>query len=376
MPRHLNAFYRVGRVLRSSCCYLGFTVVVLSGCSREQPESPQTVRAVKVERVKDAVDDGLPFTGIVRQRQSAALAFESGGRLSELHVDVGDSFAAGQVLASLDRQPARLRLQQAQATARFAQARANERKSNYQRQQQLFAAGNAAQAVVQESEVAYQQALAEQSRAQSDLSLANREFERGQMIAPFAGRVVARRAERFAELTSGQIVLEVEGRDDLQIVAAVPVDQVERFKVGDSATAYKTANPSDGVELVLEGISPRADNGLLQPCIFRLRDPVAALSSGLTVLIKVNAKAPLRLSVPVQSLMPGADSSSAQLFVFQPDTGRVALRTVSISQIDNGQALISTGVASGESVVTVGTAFLSDGQAVSLFQSTSSLSRN
>ncbi|PHN62334.1 secretion protein HlyD [Pseudomonas viridiflava] len=350
--------------------------VVLSGCSREQPAPQQPIRAVKVEAVSDIQDDTRRFTGVVRQRQSAELAFESGGRLTQLQVDVGDAIKAGQLLAALDQQPALLRLQQAQASVRFENAKADERRNNLQRQNQLFVAGNVAQVVVQEAAVGYQQALAEQHRAESDLALANREVERSRMFAPFAGRVVARRSERFAQLAAGQVVLEVEASNDQQVIAAVPTDQANRLKVGDRAFAFDARSGSDGGELVLEGVSPRAEDGLVQTCIFRLRRSSAKLPSGLTVLVTMNAPMTYRLTVPVQSLRMGAQDYKAQVFIYQPGSGTVAVRNVSITAINNGRAQIQDGVASGELVVTAGVAFLTDGQAVSLFQSTSRLARN
>lgn len=376
MQCYFEASRNLGRILQSSCWCLGLFAMVLSGCSREEAVAPQFNRTVKVEAVKEVQVDNLRATGIVRQRHRAALAFESGGRLAQLNVDVGDSFKSGQVLATLDLQPARLRLQQAQAASKFSLAQVAERSSNLRRQQHLFAAGSVAQGVVETASVAYQQALSERRRTDSDLALARREVEHGQMVAPFTGRVVARHSEQFAQLTSDQVVLEVESLNDLQVVAAVPIGQVAHLKVGDNAIAYDTEASFSAFDLVLEGISPRADNGLVQTCIFRLRDPSTMLSSGSTVLLKNSSQAPRRLFVPIQALRMGADSSRAHVFVYHPDDGRVAIREVSLSGIDHGRAFISSGLAGGEQVVTAGVAFLSDGQAVSMFQPTSRLARN
>ncbi|WDU64083.1 efflux RND transporter periplasmic adaptor subunit [Pseudomonas poae] len=371
-----DASSSLSRMLQSSCWCLGLFAMVLSGCSREQAAAPQFNRAVKVEVVKEDNVDNLRATGIVRQRHRAALAFESGGQLAQLDVDVGDSFKSGQVLATLDLQPARLRLQQAQAASTFGLAQVAERSSNLRRQQHLFAAGSVSQSVVEAASVAYQQALAERHRADSDLALARREVERGQMVAPFPGRVLARHSEQFAQLTSDQVVLEVESLGDQQVVAAVPIDQAAQLKPGDSAVAYDTGTSSTPFDLVLEGISPKADNGLVQTCIFRLRDSSAALSSGTTVLLKTNSRAPRRLFVPIEALRMGADSSHAKVFVYHPDDGRIAIRDVSLSGIDHGRAVIANGLVGGEQVVTAGVAFLSDGQTVSMFQPTSRLARN
>ncbi|MCU1739307.1 MULTISPECIES: efflux RND transporter periplasmic adaptor subunit [unclassified Pseudomonas] len=355
--------------------------LLLSGCSRTESVEPSVTRAVKVETARKMSGTAERFTGIVRQRQRASLAFESAGRLDTLRVDVGDTVRQGQVLATLDPQALRLRLEQARASLSSSQAQAVEREGNYRRQQRLYTAGSVAQSVVESAAAAYEQAQAGQRRAVSDLALAQREVERGQLVAPFSGRIVARLADRYAQLTPGKVVLELESTDDRQVVAAVPAVQAQGMKPGDVAVAYTAAQPSTPLDLVLEGVSPRAENGLLQTCIFRLRSSSVALSSGLAVLVQLHADAPRGLSIAVSALSMGLTSSNAQVFVYQPTAtnitlGSVTTRSVSITGVEQGRALIDSGLADGEQVVTAGVAFLSNGQAVSLYQPSTRLAHN
>nr|WP_224770994.1 efflux RND transporter periplasmic adaptor subunit [Pseudomonas sp. FEN] len=381
MYRRFDGIYRAVESLIGSFCVVCLVALLLSGCSRTEPTEPPVTRSVKVETAKAVAGAGGRFTGIVRQRQRASLAFESAGRLDSLRVDVGDRVQQGQVLAALDPQSARLRLEQARASVSASQAQAAERKSNYQRQQRLYAAGSVAQSVVESAAVVYGQAEARQRRAISDLALAQREVEHAQLVAPFSGRIVARLADRYAQLIAGKVVLELESSDDWQVVAAVPAALAQGLKPGDAAQAYAAAQPSTSLDLVLEGVSPRAENGLLQTCIFRLRNPSVALSSGLTVVVQLHADAPRQLSIPVSALLMGLTSANAQVFVYQPAAtnttlGSVTTRSVSIAGVEQGRALIDSGLADGDQVVTAGVAFLSNGQAVSLYQSSTRLAHN
>ncbi len=149
------------------CCAVssvsGWLVLMLCalslwGCSREAPAVATVKRAVKVEAVTEFQGHDAVFTGTVRQRQRAELAFEPGGQLVELFVEVGNTVKAGQVLASLDLQPARLRLQQARARLDASQSQAVERASNLLRQQRLFAAGSVSQGVLEQASESDQQA--------------------------------------------------------------------------------------------------------------------------------------------------------------------------------------------------------------------------
>lgn len=368
MTRSVHLMPRPVRPHASILLVLAAVVLIIAGCSPDVPATAAANRAVKLQAVEAGEASVVEFIGTVRQRHHADLAFEAGGRLVELTVDIGDTIKAGQVLGALDRQPARLRVQQAQASVDGANAQAVEREANYQRQQRLFVAGSVAQNVVEAARSSRQQATAEQSRYQAELALARRELDRSQLTAPFDGRVIARHADRFAQVTPGQVVLEVESGGGQQVVAMLPFEQAQRLKPGDTAIAYRSSVPHTVFTLTLEGVSPRADNGLVQACLFRFSEAPGLPSSGETVRVALELPTARRLSVPVQALLMGGTDHEAQVFVYQPATGQVALRAVSVSGISEGRAYIQAGVVAGEQVVVAGVAFLVDGQPVSVFE--------
>lgn len=348
--------------------------LALSGCFAKEPVVVPVKRAVKVEAVTEFQGHDAVFTGTVRQRQRAELAFEPGGQLVELFVEVGNTVKAGQVLASLDLQPARLRLQQARARLDASQSQAVERASNLLRQQRLFAAGSVSQGVLEQASESDQQAKAERRRAQADLALAQRELERSRLIAPFSGRVVSRRADRYAQVGAGQVVLELESAGDQQVVASLPVEAAAKLQPGDLALAYRADSPQTRFSLVLEGISPRAANGLTQLCIFKVRESSTALPSDLTVLVQLKPQTSPVLSIPERALWVGVDKP--YVYVYLPTEQKVVRRPVSIVRVEEGRALLESGLERGEWVVTAGASFITDGQSVSVFQPTTRLIGN
>ncbi|MBX8534313.1 efflux RND transporter periplasmic adaptor subunit [Pseudomonas cichorii] len=376
MRWHFNAKGILTRRLFTGLCVVCLVALQLAGCSGQEASAPPVARAVKVETVSAGRGDGVRITGVVRQQQRAALAFESSGRLMSLSVDVGALVQKGQVLAKLDDEPARLRLKQAQASVATSLAQALERKRNYQRQQSLFASGSVAQSVVEQAETAWQDASAQQRRTAADLALAQREVERVRLVAPFAGRVVARQVEPFSEVAAGQVVLEVESDGSSQIVAAVPVAQALKMTPGDRATAWMVSQPTVALDLVLESLSQRADNGLTQTAIFRVEEAGEPLPSGVSVLVQLGSESSRAISIPMQALVVGDKYSRAQVFVYRPGQGKVSARNVSLKGVWQGRAVIESGLAEGEQIVVSGVAFLTDGQTVSLFQPSTRLTRN
>ncbi|MCK9748800.1 efflux RND transporter periplasmic adaptor subunit [Pseudomonas syringae] len=363
-----DAFPALWRCVSRACGVVLITLMI-SGCGDKQTASVPPVRAVKVETVRAGEGAALRFIGTVRQQDRASLAFESAGTLTELRADIGDSVKPGQVLARLDPQPAQLRLQEAQAALRLARAQALERQRNYQRQQNLLAAGSVAQSVVESAHSSSEQASAELMRTQAELDLARRELDRTRLIAPFAGRVVARHAQPQSVLPAGQVLLDIESAAEQQVVAAVPLALAESLEPGDLASASSSADGTVGFDLALEGISPRADDGLVRTAVFRVLRPAGRLPSGVTLLVQMHSAADSQtLSVPVQALRMGANSHLAEVFVYQAG-GTVAVRSVTLGMVREGRALVVSGLVAGEQVVTAGTAFLQDCQPVTLFHS-------
>ncbi|MBD8236062.1 efflux RND transporter periplasmic adaptor subunit [Pseudomonas fluorescens] len=353
---------------------LGLACLTTAACSRESPVPEPAVRSVKVTAVRAAQVDAAPLTGVVRQRQRATLAFEGAGRLVALNVDVGDSVKQGQVLASLDTAAVRLRLKQAQATLFASVAQTSERKRNKVRQQQLFTQGSVATSAVEQAEAAWQAAVAQQTADEAALDLVRCDQRQGQLIAPFNGRVVARPAQLYSELSPGQVVMELEASGALQVLVQIPVEQAASLKPGDHAIAADPTAPGSSLPLVLEGLSMRAQNGLLQSARFRLSANDLALPSGVNLNVRLASPAPLPLSIPTQALRIGGDASQVQVFVYDPTAGKVAQRDIKIGLIDQGRVTVDNGLKDGEQVVVTGVAFLSDGQPVNLLAPSSRLS--
>ena len=353
---------------------LGLACLIVAACSREEPPPEPAVRSVKVASVHAAEADGAILSGVVRQRERAALAFEGAGRLVALNVDVGDAVKQGQVLASLDTAAVRLRLKQAQASLFASVAQTAERKLNKVRQQQLYTQGSVAASAVEQAEAAWQAAVAQQATDEAALDLVRRDQRQGQLIAPFNGRVVARPAQLYSELSPGQVVMELEAVGALQVIVQVPVEQATALKPGDHAVAFDPAAPASILPMVLEGLSMRAQNGLLQSARFRLIANELALPSGVNLNVRLARTAPLSLSIPTQALRMGGDANQVQVFVYDPAQGKVALRDITIGLIDQGRVAIDKGLKDGEQVVVTGVAFLNDGQPVNLLQSSSRLS--
>ena len=337
---------------------------LLSGCSGEDPEVRPTPRLVKVETVSTHASSGLRFIGTVRAQHIADLVFEEDGVMELLMVQAGQHVKKGQVLAQLDREPARLRLAQARAKLQAQQSILLLSQQEAERSKRLFADGTVSQQVVEQSEAKYKADSAELLADKAAVSAAERGYNRTQVTAPFDGRVVSS-AEPHTRVAGGDPAVRMVSIGAQEIVALLPVDDVKNFSLGDVFDGAVEGQES-ALKLRLFALSPVAKGGALQEAKFEVSGEGVGLIDGSAIPVRlVNKSAAPAITLPTQSFR-GEAGRDAQVFVYDAKSNTVLLRAVKVSGTSGARLIVSEGLSEGEQVVTAGAAFLSDHQAVSL----------
>ncbi|WP_288474435.1 efflux RND transporter periplasmic adaptor subunit [uncultured Pseudomonas sp.] len=333
------------------------------GCSPDERPGPMPLRTVKLAPVARLTAQAPLLPGLVRQPRSTALAFENGGRVLRVAVDVGARVAAGQLLAEQDAEPARLRLAQASARVQAARVELDQRRAGQRRARQLFADGNLARAELEAADAALGAAQAQQGGAEAELALARRALAQTRLIAPFAGQIVLRAPEPLRLVGAGETLFGLQADGERQVVVQVPAALAQGLAPGAQAQAYATR---DGAPLPLRlvGLSPRAEQGLLQEAVFALDQEAPALPSGSLLDVRLPLPAQAQLAVALGALLPGQSGSAGQVYVYQPETQQVKPRPVTVAALQQGQALIASGLAEGDQIVVAGAAFLRAGEHV------------
>lgn len=352
-------------------------IMSLAGCSHGTVAAPESPRAVKLEAVRNDTQGVVRFVALVRQKQRADLAFEGSGRIASIDVDVGDRVHEGQVLARLDPEPNRLRLEQADANAKIAAEELQERQTQWQQQQAMFADGSTSAATLTSAQVVLKTAQLKLRSAQSDLSLARRAVGLDEIHAPFDGSVVIRLQQPHAEVGSGQTVLQLNGEGHAQVVAQLPPQLASGLAPGQMVDAYRAEAPAKTFHLRLRSASNRLESGAIVQAIFDVVQggrSDAGLLSGESLLMALPATGTGGLSVPLSAVTPQLNTNDSTVFVYRPDSRTVQRRVVSIGAVDDARVQIRRGLTEGELIVSAGTAFLTDGQAVLPFRPDTRLS--
>ena len=199
--------------------------------------------AVQTVRYQDAYEAERRFAGRVLAARVADLAFQVGGEVAEMDVEVGDRVAADQPLARLDA--ARLTLGEAQAQAGRAEAVAalTRAEAALGRVERLFADGYAT-AQERDDARAERDGARERVRALGRAAgLARADLRDAVLRAPFGGTVVAREADVGDTVAPGQRVLRVNADGALEAEIGVPAADARRLRPGDEVSMSARSGP-------------------------------------------------------------------------------------------------------------------------------------
>ncbi|MFG6176921.1 efflux RND transporter periplasmic adaptor subunit [Halomonas sp. THAF12] len=342
---------------------------LLAGCSPEAapPETPPRVVASHVIQA-DGNGAVTRLSGRVKAAERTALSFEIPGEIQSLSVDVGDTFAAGDTLASLDDARYRLVAQQRRAERREAEASLAEKRQDYRRQASLADKGYVSDTRLDTARAALDTAESRHASAQAAVALAERDLRLTTLTAPYAGSVSQRQAEPAERVAANQTVLEViSDREGFEVETSVPETLVGALVEGNIHEVRLPAlgDASSPATLRRLGTQPRSSNDY--PVILAVDEPPAGLRSGMTARVALSlpaADGAAGLPIPLTALVYDGEDSAHVLRI--DDDHRLERVDVEVLRLEEGRARVRGALAPGERIVARGAEFVDAGQAVSL----------
>ena len=240
---------------------------------------PATPAAASTERTPRS--SGLVATGYVVARRQATVSAEITGRISEVLVEEGTVVEAGEVVARLDDDRARIQLQLLEAQREAAQARARslmaqlaEAERVFERARNLADRDIGSQAAVTAARAQADSLTAQIHAARADYQAASAQvasqedlIDRHVVRAPFAGVVVAKNAQVGEILSPASAgggftrtgVATLVDMASLEIKVDVNEGQIGRVSPGQRVEARLDAYPDWRIAAHVEAIIPTAD---------------------------------------------------------------------------------------------------------------------
>lgn len=340
------------------------TALALAGCGDQAPAQTQAApaRPVQVASVRlKPMEPEQTFVGVVRARREIDLAFRVAGKVVQRRVEVGDRIAPGDIVARIDPEDLKLELESARAELSAATANPAQTTAEDGRYRSLTAKGVASTAELDRKALAKEEAVGRLERAKRSLELAENRLSYADLVSDAAGVVVSTSAEPGQVVSSGQTIVRVARLDEKEAAVALPETARAAARAAEASVTL-WAEPGRRIAARLRELSPQADPvSRTYPARFTLVGVDDTVALGMTATVTLTPKTAIEVAqVPLAAVFN--KGHGPHVFVVEADT--LAARPVEIAGYTDTAALLASGVAEGEKVVTLGVQTLEPGQKV------------
>ena len=313
------------------------------------------------------------YAGTSRAARRAELGFKRGGEVATVMVDLGDSVAAGQLLAQLDTRALASDLRRAQseevlaaANRRSASAQTELAANTERRVRALRTNGNVSQQAFDEAHLQYRVSRAQLEVAQASLGRAQAAVEamevalsEAEIRAPFGGVIQARHVDEGSQIGPGSPALSLVETSKREAHIGIPESAVTSLTVGDAYTInWQNVSASAQLRSLLPEVNP---NTRTVTAVFTLADQRIPL--GAVVELSLRQRVPGNgFWVPIDALT-AMDRGLWGVFIIDAEN-IVQQRLVEIVHNEGDRAFVRGLLSTSDRVVATGTQRIVAGQRV------------
>jgi len=351
-------------------------------CAAPPPVEPvvRPVRYVAVEATADRRTQ--TFAGVAQARDQSSLGFRVAGTIAGVNVVIGDAVPAGAPIARLDPEDYELRVREAEAAVRQADALANNAASNLRRTRALYENGNASALDVGAAVAAADSTAAQVDAASQRLELAQLQARRTRLVAPTDGVIADVLVAASEHVTAGRPVVVLTSGSHSEVEFAVPEGLIPQIRRSTPVSVLFGALPGARFagNVTEVGVAALA-TGTMFPVIASV-DTGTSVRPGMAAEVALQfgtGDAAGRIVVPPQAV--GEDRDGRFVFVAEPVAegatepahepagGELAVarrRAVTVGRFAGGGLEIVEGLSAGTRVVSAGVSRIADGDLVRL----------
>ncbi len=341
--------------MRTAAVYpVAALAALLAGCgggSSAEAAKADAAPAIPVEVAKATRGEMVArYTGTatLEAEADADVIARVGGEVARVRVEEGDRVREGDVLAVLDGR--QLRLEAAQARAKFAKS-----ERDYRRQIELHDKGLV-------SAGAFEGLKFDLENLRATYELAELQLSYTEIRAPFAGLVASRFVKVGQNVPQGAKTFRITDPTPLKASVYVPERELARLAPGQNAVAQIDALGGHAFPARVTLVSPAIDPATATfKVTLELVDSEGVLKPGMFARVGiVFERKPAALQVPRVAILEA--DGTASLFVIQD--GKAVQRAVTTGLADGGNIEVTHGIEAGDSIVIVGQNGLKSGNPV------------
>jgi RND family efflux transporter MFP subunit len=355
-------------------------VLVASSCKKNVvvDTPPLPVRTAMVQAI--AIGTPTKYSASIVPYSQVDLAFQSSGYLDHVlqvksanggmrNVDQGDWSKKGTVLAVVRQDSYKDKLGQAQAQLSRAQAELEKAKLSFDRVSALYSAQSATKPDLDSAKAQLDSTTASVSGAEAQEGEARTALADCSLRAPFDGWIVKRTVDAGSFVGPATNGFTIANTKTVKAVFGVPDTSIGRVKIGQLLTITTDAL-SQSFRGRITAISPAADpKSRVFSVELTIDNPKNFLKSGMIATLALEgAHLPQSVSaVPLSAVI--RDPQKTDGFAVMVATGdseieSAHIRSVQLGSVYGNMIGISSGLQSGEKVITTGVTMIKNGASV------------
>ncbi|MEI8118196.1 MAG: efflux RND transporter periplasmic adaptor subunit [Methylophilaceae bacterium] len=320
-----------------------------------------TVNVIQAQRIT------LPIkvfaNGNIAAWQEAIIGSEANGlRLTQVHVNVGDTVSKGQLLAEFSEEAVLADLNQAKAKLMEAEAQGHEALANAERARTLQNTGAMSSQQIDQYLTAADTAKARVEVAKAVVQTQQIQLKNTKIYAPDSGVISARTATVGAVISAGSELFRLIRQSRLEWRAEVVSSDIAKVKVGMQVNI--TAADGSKFSGKVRKLSPTVDMQTRNSLIYVDLPPNNTAKAGMYAKGEFVSGQSSALAIPQQALV--LRDGFTYVFVVKSEQGRTIVKQM---KVQPGRRLLNlveivSGLQAQQSVVALGGAFLSDNDVV------------
>ena len=365
--------------------------LALTACGSKEPEEETPAAegiAVQVQTVTaNTISTENKVSGQVSADNASTILIASAAKCTAVYKNAGDQVQAGEKICTLDLgstlsgyNAARISYQAAvqsyQDQKSILDKQVSMAQDNVNNTKALFEIGAASQLEVDQAELNYENAVAGRNSAlsqleagiqnaksgveQLDTALDNVDAN-GNVLAPQSGTLVTMNAVEGSYISNSMPLVVIDGADQMKVTASVSEALVPKLTVGDKAEVSVSAADATFTATIRSVERAASMQTKLYTVVLTVPADVGGLMSGMFADVTFRTDtAENTIVVPTEAIL----TSNHVQYVFMVEDGAAKYVEVTTGLTGSGVTEVTSGLTEGEQLVTVGQAYLSDGDPV------------
>ena len=294
----------------------------------------------------------LNLVGTAMPDKEVTIAAEASGKIVQANFKLGDFVDAGSVLAKVDDTYKRLAFETAQLNY-------NKYKDDYERYQTLRQGDAVTETQLRDMKMGYENAKIQLENAQKQL-------DDTKIVAPFSGYITAKSTEVGAFVNMGMPIAGIADISKLKVTLSVSESNVYQLQKGQTVNVSTDIYPDMIYRGSIANISPRGNSTHTYPIEIMIdNNSKSPLKAGTYVNVRVDLGEDGKfLMIPRDAIVSSVKDPS----VYVVNDGIAQLTKISTGQNHDSYLAVTSGLKSGDQVVTNGQINLIDGANITVIK--------